>query len=50
VHICKAVHIWQAAPPVPHAPTSVPGWQAPAAQQPVGHEVPSQTQPPPVQR
>jgi hypothetical protein len=42
-------HDWQVSPPVPHAPSLVPGWQTPFAQQPDAHETPSHTQAPPTQ-
>jgi hypothetical protein len=40
------VHIAQVPPVIPHAPVVLPVWQAPPWQQPVGHEVASQTQVP----
>ncbi len=37
-HVSPAGHTEHAAPPVPHAPVTLPGWQVPvASQQPVGH-------------
>jgi hypothetical protein len=44
-----ARHAAPVAPPVPHCETDG-DWHAPPAQQPFGHEVASQTQPPVVQR
>jgi hypothetical protein len=44
-----AGHDWHESPPVPQAPSLVPGWQAPLAQQPDAHETPSHTQAPPMQ-
>jgi hypothetical protein len=41
--------LWQARPPLPQALSSLPSWQAPPAQHPFGHDVPSQTQAPATQ-
>jgi hypothetical protein len=41
---------WQAAPPLPQLVATVPGRQVLLAQQPLGHEVRSQTHAPPTQR
>jgi hypothetical protein len=41
---------WQAAPPLPQLVVLVPGWQAAPAQQPLAHEVRSQTHAPAAQR
>ena len=44
VQVWPAGHAWQAPPPPPHDAAVTSTRQAPCAQQPVGHEVPSQTQ------
>jgi hypothetical protein len=41
---------WHWAPPLPHSPESVPGWQVVPWQHPVAHDVESQTQAPITQR
>jgi hypothetical protein len=48
VHSVSTAHATQAAPPAPHLPLAVPGWQTPdPSQQPFGQLVESQTQLPP---
>ncbi len=42
--------LWHWLPPLPQAPSVLPGWQTLPAQHPVGQVVPSQTQPPLRQR
>jgi hypothetical protein len=49
-HVSPAGHTSQAPPPTPHDAGLALVWQVPCAQQPVGHEVPSQTQVLPMQR
>jgi hypothetical protein len=44
VQVWPAGQVWQAPPPPPQEATVTPARQAPCAQQPVGHDVPSQTQ------
>jgi hypothetical protein len=46
LHISPAGQLWHEEPPLPHAPTSLPVWHWFMLQQPVGHDVGSQTQPP----
>jgi hypothetical protein len=50
-HVSTPEQLWQADPPLPQAPGLLPSWQTLlVSQQPVGHEVPSQTHVPPRQR
>jgi hypothetical protein len=47
MHVSPLGQLWHADPPLPQAPSMLPGWQRSAAsQQPVGQDVPSQTQVP----
>jgi len=45
-----AGQVWQSRPPIPHAPSTFPGWQVLPEQHPLGHDVPSHTQAPATQR
>ena len=50
LQVSTPAQAWQADPPLPQAPALVPVSQAAPLQQPVGHDVPSQTQVPPRHR
>jgi len=50
LHVSPPEQLWHAEPPLPQAPELVPASHTAPLQQPVGHDVPSQTQVPPRHR